>query len=220
MKLLTGLFRKAKRSLMTKDADMETFRDTLDDLVSNKDSLSDEEIVQKVESLKEMCDDLPDDEGKEKLVRFLEDFKAVKEQDAEVAQKAADDVSAMFESLDSKAMEDTPDVPAESEEATETGDEDGAEETEEVEETETVEEPEDNADGYTLEDIYQFVKKRMAEDVGAEDSAEEVDEEETATEEDEEEVTKDHAPHLAITMGKTQQSGSLAAMFNQIKGGK
>jgi hypothetical protein len=255
--LLTGLFRKARKSLMTKDTDMGAFRDTLNELVSKKDTLSDDEIAEKVESLKSMTADLPDDESKEKLSRFLEDFKSVKEQDAEVAQKAADDVASMFESLDTKAMQDTPDAPGAEEVVTDP--EPAAEETETTEETEETEESEDSAPEteetedddesksnaeYTLEEIYQFIKKRMAED--ADGGSEEV-EETTETEETEGEPedgaaepeslgsymaknmkddvdhlkgVKDNAPQIPVTFGKSNARGTLASMFEQIKGGK
>lgn len=254
--LLTGLFRKARKSLMTKDTDMGAFRDTLNELVSKKDTLSDDEITEKVESLKSMTADLPDDESKEKLSRFLEDFKSVKEQDAEVAQKAADDVASMFESLDTKAMQDTPDAPGA--EGVVTDPEPATEETETTEETEETEESEDSAPKteetedddpksnaeYTLEEIYQFIKKRMAED--ADGGSEEV-EETTETEETEGEPedgaaepeslgaymaknmkddvdhlkgVKDNAPQIPVTFGKSNARGTLASMFEQIKGGK
>lgn len=257
--LLTGLFRKARKSLMTKDTDMGAFRDTLNELVSKKDTLSDDEIAEKVESLKSMTADLPDDESKEKLSRFLEDFKSVKEQDAEVAQKAADDVASMFESLDTKAMQDTPDAPGAEEVVTDPDPAEAETETETTEETVETEESEDTASDekedtedadpksnaeYTLEEIYQFIKKRMAED--AEGDTEEV-EETTETEETEGEPedgaaepeslgsymaknmkddvdhlkgVKDNAPQIPVTFGKSNAHATLASMFAQIKGGK
>jgi len=238
MKLLTGLFRFARKRTQTTDNDMGMFRDKLTELVEKKDTLSDEEVAKYVDELKGMTSDLPDEDEKAKLDRFLEDFRSVKEQDEATAKEAASMVADMFEKLDTAAMKDIPDV--------------GGEETETVEETATEEEPltegaapeateeateaveetvapegeaedaDPNAD-YSLEEIYQFIKKRMAEDEAAtaaedscaEDSAEEVEEEEK----EEEEVVTDHAPHIPVTMNGTAAKGSLADMFNRIKEG-
>ena len=228
MKLLTGLFRFARKRTQTVDNDMGAFREKLDELVEKKDALGDEEIVSRVDELKTMSADLPDGDEKSKLERFLEDFKAVKEQDAATAKEAAKMVADLFESLDSEAMKDAPEVKEEvkAEEvpapAAEGGEEAKEEAKAEVEETEDPEgkaedaEPNGNAD-YTLEEIYQFIKKRMAEDAAACDGGEEVKEEE---EEKEEKVVADGAPVVPITMNaRKAPQGSLGEMFSRIKNG-
>lgn len=228
MKLLTGLFRFARKRTQTVDTDMGAFREKLDELVEKKDSLGDEEIVSRVEELKSMSADLPDGDDKSKLERFLEDFKAVKEQDAATAKEAAKMVADLFESLDTEAMKDTPEVKEEAKvEAEEVPAAEGGEEAKEeakveVEETEDPEgkaedaEPNGNAE-YTLEEIYQFIKKRMAEDAAACDGGEEVKEEE---EKKEEKVVADGAPVVPITMNaRKAPQGSLGEMFNRIKNG-
>lgn len=230
MKLLTGLFRFARKRTQTVDTDMGAFREKLDELVEKKDSLGDEEIVSRVEELKSMSADLPDGDDKSKLERFLEDFKAVKEQDAATAKEAAKMVADLFESLDTEAMRDAPEVKeeekVEAEEvpapAAEGGEEAKEEAKAEVEETEDPEgkaedaEPDGNAE-YTLEEIYQFIKKRMAEDAAACDGGEEVKEEE---EKKEEKVVADGAPVVPITMNaRKAPQGSLGEMFNRIKNG-
>lgn len=256
MKLLTGLFRAARKRVMTHDNDMGMFRDKLNELVEQKETLSDEEVATRVDALKEMTIDLPDEEDKAKLDRFLEDFKSVKEQDDAAAKEAASMVADLFEKLDTAAMKDVPAVeeptteePAEGEAADGDGDtvgeyvkenveedidhlngKDGAEEEAEtaVEETVAPEgDGEEKGDGvlsdYTLEEIYQYIKKRQAEDAGeatdgCADSAEEVEEEE---DEEKEEVVTDHAPRIPVTMnGTTAAKGSLADMFKTIKGGR
>ncbi|MBR5007877.1 MAG: hypothetical protein IKY09_02750 [Methanocorpusculum sp.] len=235
MKLLTGLFRSARKRVMTTDNDLGQFRAKLEELVSAKDSLSDEDVVKRVDELKEMTIDLPDEEEKAKLDRFLEDFKTVKEQDEATAKEAAGMVADLFEKLDTVAMKDAPDVGEETSETVEEKTEeevplaDGDEATEEVKETveETVapegEETKD-ADGpfdeYTLEEIYQYVKKRMDEDLGATDGcatdgAEEVEKKE----EEKEEVVTDHAPRIPVTMNNTPSNGSFLEVFNKIKEG-
>lgn len=239
MKLLTGLFRAARKRVMTHDNDMGMFRDKLNELVEQKETLSDEDVATRVDALKEMTIDLPDEEDKAKLDRFLEDFKSVKEQDDAAAKEAASMVADLFEKLDTAAMKDVPEVGGETETVEETTEEEvplteGAEPegTEEV--AETVEEtvaPEGEEEGkaedadpnpdYSLEEIYQFIKKRMAEDACA-DSAEEVEEEESEEDEEEkDEVVTDHAPRIPVTMnGTTAAKGSLADMFRTIKGGR
>lgn len=238
MKLLTGLFRMARKRTQTTDNDLGMFRKNLEDLVANKDSLSDEEVVEKVEELKAMGSDLPDGDEKAELERFLEDFKSVKEQDEASAKEAANMVADFFEKLDTEAMKDAPAVEETTEEVVE---ETPAEEVpaEETVETEEVEESEDGditealetkteekeevkdddpLSEYTLEEIYQYVKKRTQEDMNAEDSAEVVEDEEK--EDEEEEVVTDHAPQIPVTINNgTPAKGSLAEMFAEIKEG-
>lgn len=232
-KLLTGLFRAARKRTLTSDNDMGMFRDKLTELVEQKGSLSDEDVVKRVDELKEMTIDLPDDDEKAKLDRFLEDFKSVKEQDDAAAKEAANMVADLFEKLDTEAMKDVPDVGGEeTEEVEETETEEtpltesaAPEETEEAKETveETVapegeekeaEDADPNSD-YTLEEIYQFIKKRMAEDCGTGDGAEEVEKEE----DEEEEVVTDNAPRIPVTMNGTPAEGSLLDMFHKLKEG-
>ena len=230
MKLLTGLFRFARKRTQTTDNDGGQFRNKLNELVEKKDVLSEEEVAKRVDELKEMTIDLPDEEGKAKLDRFLEDFKSVKEQDEATAKEAATMVADLFEKLDKEAMKDVPEVGEKTVEETteeESAEGEAPEATEEataaVEETVAPEgeeakdaEPGANAN-HTLEEIYQFVKKRMSEDSCATDGAEEVEKEE----EKEDEVVTDHAPRIPVTMNGTPAAkGSLADMFNKIKGGR
>lgn len=256
-KLLTGLFRSSRKRLMTQDNDMGMFRDKLNELVAQKDTLSDEEIDAKVEELKTICNDLPDDDGKAKLIRFLEDFKAVKEQDQKVAEEAASQVADQFEKLDTAAMQDVPGATDEATEETTEEEtlvegsapdaEDGAEEvtSEEIaEETvapDTTEDDDPNAQ-YSLEEIYQFIKKRMAED--SDEVVEETEEEEisddgeevegqdlinsltgSADEEtkdeckEEDEVVTDHAPRIPVTVRDNAVKGGLSALFELAKRG-
>ena len=243
MKLLTGLFRAARKRTLTTDNDMGMFREKLTELVEKKAELPDEEVAKRVDELKEMTVDLPESEDKSKLDLYLEDIKSIKEQDDATAKEAASMVSDLFEKLDTEAMksveaggeetteetteevkteEEAPLVESEAPEATE-------EATEAVEETVAKEEAEDAEspfDEYTLEEIYQYCKRRKAEEEGeatdgcAEDGAEEV-EEEKEEEKEEEEVTTDHAPRIPVTMNGTPAAkGSLADLFeNTIKKG-
>ena len=238
MGLLTGLFRAARKRTLTTDNDMGMFREKLTELVEKKAELPDEEVAKRVDELKEMTADLPESEDKSKLDLYLEDIKSIKEQDDATAKEAASMVSDLFEKLDTEAMKEVEGGAETTEEATEevateeeaplveseAAPEATEEATEAVEETVAPEEEEGKAEDadpnadYSLEEIYQFIKKRMAEDACAEDSAEEVEEEKE--EDEEEEVTTDHAPRIPVTMNGTPAAkGSLADMFNTLKEG-
>lgn len=217
MKLLTGLFRFARKRVQTTDTDMGAFRDKITELVEKKDSLSDDEINGKVEDLKTMSADLPESDDKGKLDRFLEDFKSVKEQDGATAKEAAKMVADLFEKLDTEAMKDVPETAVKETETPPAEQKDGAAHEPETqakdadgEEAAAPDSEKSNAQ-YTLEEIYQFIKKRLAEDSG--EKTEEKEEEETET------VT-DHAPHIPVTMnGGAPSEGSIGAMFARIKQG-
>lgn len=219
MKLLTGLFRLAHKRVQTTDTDMGAFRDKITELVEKKDSLSDDEINGKVEELKAMSADLPESDDKGKLDRFLEDFKSVKEQDGAAANEAAKMVADLFEKLDTEAMKDVPETAVNETETPPAEQKDGETQKAETqtkdangEETTAPDKGKDNAQ-YTLEEIYQFIKKRLAEDSGEKTEEKKKEEEETET------VT-DHAPHIPVTMnGGVPGEGSIGAMFARIKQG-
>ena len=219
MKLLTGLFRLARKRVQTTDTDMGAFRDKITELVEKKDSLSDDEINRKVEELKSMSANLPESDDKGKLDRFLEDFKSVKEQDGATANEAAKMVADLFEKLDTEAMKDVPETAVKETETPPAEQKDGETQKAETqtkdangEETTAPDKGKDNAQ-YTLEEIYQFIKKRLAEDSGEKTEEKKKEEEETET------VT-DHAPHIPVTMnGDVPGEGSIGAMFARIKQG-
>nr|DAP93795.1 MAG TPA: hypothetical protein [Caudoviricetes sp.] len=219
MKLLTGLFRLARKRVQTTDTDMGAFRDKITELVEKKDSLSDDEINGKVEELKTMSADLPESDDKGKLDRFLEDFKSVKEQDGATANEAAKMVADLFEKLDTEAMKDVPETAVKETETPPAEQKDGAAQepgtqTKDADGEETTEPDSGKSNAqYTLEEIYQFIKKRLAEDSGEKTEEKEKEEEETET------VT-DHAPHIPVTMnGGVPGEGSIGAMFARIKQG-
>lgn len=201
MKLLTGLFRMARKRSQTKDNDLGMFREKIVDLVEKKDSLSDEDIAKKVEELKGLIVDLPDGDDKAKLDRFLEDFKSVKEQDSATAKEAASMIADLFEKLDTEAMKDAPATEAEKV-VEETKEKPVADEEEkkpaEEEKKPVADEEEKTLADYTFEELYQLLKKRMAED-------EDCKKDETVT---------DCAPRVAVTMNDNTAKGSLADLLN------
>lgn len=236
MGLITGLFRTMRKKLsLTQDTDMGAFRDKITALVEQKDSLDDGAVAEKVAELVSMTEDLPDGEDKEKLKRYLEDFKAVKSQEGEVAEEAAKAVADLFEKLDKEAMEGDLGIPAGEEPAPESApveeevmeeEEVKAEDTgEEIKEEEKAEEEIKDADPdpvYTMEELYQFFKKRLAEDAEAE--AKEKEKEKVEVEETEEIEdacgTKDHGMP-GITLGGTSApaaKGGLNELYKTMKG--
>lgn len=218
MKLLTGLFRLARKRTQTADTDTGDFRGRITDLVDKKDSLSDDEIGEKVAELKSMCQDLPESDDKGKLDRFLEDFKSLKEQDGATAKEAAGMVADLFEKLDAEAMKDTPETDAEETETPPPAEQkDGAEKEpdgaakDSGKDAEAAPEAEKGAEpGHSLEEVWQYIKKRLAEDAdGKKDGKKE-----------EAETVADHAPHIPVTMDGGAAGGeSIAAMFQRIKNG-
>lgn len=232
MGLLTGLFRTMRKKLsLTQDTDMGAFRDKITALVEQKDSLDDGAVAEKVAELVSMTEDLPDGEDKEKLKRYLEDFKAVKSQEGEVAAEAAKAVADLFEKLDKEAMEGDLGIPAGEEPAPEPApegeevveeEEIKAEDTgEEIKEEEKAEEEIKDADPdpvYTMEELYQFIKKRLAEDAEAE--AEEKEKVEETEEIEDACGTKDHGMP-GITLGGTSApaaKGGLNELYKTMKG--
>ena len=231
MKLLTGLFRAARKRTLTTDNDMGMFREKLTELVEKKAELPDEEVAKRVDELKEMTVDLPESDGKSELDLYLEDLKSIKSQDDATAKEAASMVSDLFEKLDTEAMKNSPDAPAGEETTPAEGDAAATEEaTEAVEETVAKKEKEgetEDADPnseYSMEELYQFLKKRLAEDGCIKDGCTKDGDEEEAEEEEEEEkeVVTDNAPRIPVTMngnGVKAPAGTLADMFNKIKEG-
>lgn len=213
MRLLTGLFRAARKRLQVADG-AEGFRDKITELVEKRDSLSEEGINERVDELIALSDDLPDGEDKEKLKRFLEDVRGIKEQDEATAKEAVSMVADLFEKLDGAADAEV------SETVTKTEATDGEGEPEEKPEAEATDgEGEDKPeaekgkitlDEETKEDLYQFIKKRMSEDA-CEDKA--------PKDEDEDKITTDGAPRIAVSMSGNPTGGSLSEMFAKIKNG-
>lgn len=89
------------------DSDLGTFRKVLADTVSNK-TLSDEEVTAKIAELGSIMQDLPETEDKALLGRYVSDIPAIRSQSEDIANQAVNDVATLFETLDTKAMEEKP----------------------------------------------------------------------------------------------------------------
>ena len=230
MKILTGLFRMARKRTQTKDG-AEDFRASLTALVDERESLTDEGVSKKVDELKAMITDLPDSEDKEKLSRYLDDFRAVKEQDEATAKEAVNMVAGLYESLDSSASADVPNVTekttadenSEAEKAvkeTETKDEETTTEETKVEEKkdeETKDEEPTEEKRYSLDEIFEMIKTLKD---GCKDEGEKVEEKKDEETKDEGgEVTEDHAPMIPMNISNSASKGSLSELFSNMKKG-
>ena len=262
MKLISGLFRFARKRLQTVDNDMGAFREKIMELVEKKDSLTPEEVSAKVTELQSLTDDLPESDDKSKLLRFLQDFNAVKEQDSATAQEAAKMTADLFEKCDTAAMQEvsateTPktqdalvnanvNANGNNVSAANAGANNGVGAKDGIIGTalgtlagNALSKPKDEAPNagenanenagadnakYTLEELYQFIKKRMNEDCTAKDEAPDEKDDEKSEEKKEEEkenegTANDSAPRIPISLSSSAAAGSLADMFNKVKNG-
>lgn len=196
MKLLTGLFLAAKKRLMTRDSGADEFKTKIDELVSRKDELTAENVASRVDELKKLTDDIPDGDEKSKLVRFLEDFKAVKEYSPEVAKEAASDVSKLYESLCADALKDAPDANANSD-GGENGEQNGGKANDD--------------DG----------ANKNADDKGGDNaSGNEDNAGNDGKGNDDGGAVSDHAPRIPVNLGGSKNRGGLSDLFNMAKGGR
>jgi hypothetical protein len=104
---VSGLYRTARKFIAgVMDADLGKFREIINQIVTSRATLSDEELQKDIDSLINYTNDLPDSDEKNKLTRFIEDFpKGIKEKDDALAQKAGELITSLFEKLDTESME-------------------------------------------------------------------------------------------------------------------
>ena len=220
----------AKRRLMTTDNGAESFKTALDEIIAKKDTLSPEEIGKRIDELKKLTDDLPESDGKSQLLRFLEDFREVKSQDANVAAEAARAVAEQFKKLSDEALQDAPEVkpetgekpsdgePKKDDTSPASGDDPAKKAADETKAPDGKKEVNDEGaeKAPTLEEIYEYVKKRMAEDASKKDNG--TDAGGTAGEKNP--ATTDNAPTIPVTLGGEAKpaEGSLGALFDMAKG--
>ena len=235
MKLLTGLFLAAKRSLMTRDSGADEFKSKLDELVNRKDGLSEAEVSSRVAELEKLTADIPDGDEKAKLTRFLEDFKAVKEQPPEVAKKAADGIFELYQSLCNEALKDSPESAAEpaggnpdngkpetQKPAGETKDADLAKGVENAGKAAGA----GLAAGTKLatsqmEQVYQYIKKRMEQDAAGGTTDDDGNDSggDGGKEAEKDTGVADHAPRIPVNLPNSrQQSGGVGGLFKIAKG--
>ena len=113
----SGLIRAIKKRLqgVMDGKDSQSFESVVDEIGSTLQNIDDEGLKAKTASLVGYCDDLPDSDEKEKLLRYIADIPLLKDEDKEVAEEALKCIKESYNTLDSDAnseimeknMEDT-----------------------------------------------------------------------------------------------------------------
>lgn len=113
----SGLIRAIKKRLqgVMDGKDGQSFESVVDEIGSTLQNIDDEGLKAKTASLVGYCDDLPDSDEKEKLLRYIADIPLLKDEDKEVAEEALKCIKESYNTLDSDAnseimeknMEDT-----------------------------------------------------------------------------------------------------------------
>ena len=93
----------------------QTFESTVDEIASTLQNISDEELKAKTASLVGSCDNLPDSEEKEKLLRYIADIPLLKDEEGAVAEEALKCIKESYKSLDSDAVSEVMEKPMEEE---------------------------------------------------------------------------------------------------------
>ena len=116
----SGLIRAIKKRLtgVMDGTDNQSFESVVDEIGSTLQNIDEDGLKAKTASLVGYCDDLPDSDEKEKLMRYIADIPLLKDEDKEVAEEALKCIKESYKTLDSdanseiteKSMEDTKDM--------------------------------------------------------------------------------------------------------------
>ena len=101
----SGLIRAVKKRLagVFDSKDSQSFETVVDEITSTLQNIDDEELKAKTASLVGYCDDLPDSEEKEKLLRYIADIPLLKEEGKEIADEALSCIKESYKTLDADA---------------------------------------------------------------------------------------------------------------------
>lgn len=101
----SGLIRAIKKRLtgVMDGTDNQSFESVVDEIGSTLQNIDDEGLKAKTASLVGYCDDLPDSDEKEKLMRYIADIPLLKDEDKEVAEEALKCIKESYKTLDSDA---------------------------------------------------------------------------------------------------------------------
>ena len=101
----SGLIRAIKKRLtgVMDGKDGQSFESVVDEIGSTLQNIDDEGLKAKTASLVGYCDDLPDSDEKEKLLRYIADIPLLKDEDKEVAEEALKCIKESYNTLDSDA---------------------------------------------------------------------------------------------------------------------
>ena len=113
----SGLIRAIKKRLtgVMDGKDSQSFESVVDEIGSTLQNIDDEGLKAKTASLVGYCDDLPDSDEKEKLLRYIADIPLLKDEDKEVAEEALKCIKESYNTLDSDANSEIMEKPMEEE---------------------------------------------------------------------------------------------------------
>ena len=101
----SGLIYAVRKMLGVRD-NAKPFVEQVKELIKDRATITDEDIVKRVDLLKDSICDLPDSADKQKLDRFVEDMARIKEESDDAASKIGEIVSGLYATLDSSAVSD------------------------------------------------------------------------------------------------------------------
>ena len=101
----SGLIRTIKKRLtgVMDGNDSQSFESVVDEIGSTLQNIDEEGLKAKTASLVGYCDDLPDSDEKEKLLRYIADIPLLKDEDEQVATEALKCIKESYKTLDSDA---------------------------------------------------------------------------------------------------------------------
>lgn len=101
----SGLIRTIKKRLtgVMDGNDSQSFESVVDEIGSTLQNIDEEGLKAKTASLVGYCDDLPDSDEKEKLLRYIADIPLLKDEDEQVANEALKCIKESYKTLDSDA---------------------------------------------------------------------------------------------------------------------
>ena len=111
----SGLIRAIKKRLtgVMDGKDSQSFESVVDEIGTTLQNIDEEGLKAKTASLVGYCDDLPDSDEKEKLMRYIADIPLLKDEDKEVAEEALKCIKESYNTLDSDANSEVMEKPME-----------------------------------------------------------------------------------------------------------
>lgn len=111
----SGLIRAIKKRLtgVMDGTDNQSFESVVDEIGSTLQNIDEDGLKAKTASLVGYCDDLPDSDEKEKLLRYIADIPLLKDEDKEVAEEALRCIKESYKTLDSDANSEIMEKPME-----------------------------------------------------------------------------------------------------------
>ena len=111
----SGLIRAIKKRMagVMDGTDNQSFESVVDEIGSTLQNIDEDGLKAKTASLVGYCDDLPDSDEKEKLLRYIADIPLLKDENEEVANEALKCIKESYKTLDSDANSEIMEKPME-----------------------------------------------------------------------------------------------------------